>query len=59
MQHIIKDVFNEIHRSNMSKLDSDGNPLINGENGVEDWSKSKGKVLKSNLYSPPNLTQFL
>lgn len=59
MQHIITDVFDEIHRSNMSKLDMDGNPIINGENGVLDTTKEIGKVLKSTNYSEPNLKQFL
>jgi predicted HAD superfamily Cof-like phosphohydrolase len=59
MQHIITDVFDEIHRSNMSKLDMDGNPIINGQNGVLDTTREIGKVLKSTNYSEPNLKQFL
>ena len=59
MQHIITDVFAEIHRSNMSKLDGNGNPIINGINGVLDPSREIGKVLKSSNYSEPNLKQFL
>jgi len=55
MQHIIGDIFEEIHRSNMSKLDEDGNPIINGENGVLDEEKPLGKVLKSENYSKPDL----
>jgi len=35
----------EVHRSNMSKLGSDGKPLI----------RDDGKVLKSELYFPPDL----
>jgi predicted HAD superfamily Cof-like phosphohydrolase len=49
MQHIIVDVFNEIHRSNMSKLGEDGNPIL----------RKDGKVLKGPNYSPPNLKQFV
>lgn len=35
----------EIHRSNMSKLDADGNPIIS----------DAGRVVKSDRYSPPDL----
>ena len=59
MQHIIEKVFDEIHQSNMSKLDQDGNPIINGKNGVLDGSRPMGKILKSKTYFEPNLKQFL
>ena len=36
MQDIIEKCFNEVQRSNMSKLDNDGNPIINGQKGVSD-----------------------
>lgn len=49
MQHVIVDVFNEIQRSNMSKLGEDGKPIF----------REDGKVLKGPNYSPPNLKQFL
>ena len=49
MQHIIEKVFNEIHNSNMSKLDHGGNPIF----------RADGKVLKSKLFFKPNLKQFL
>jgi predicted HAD superfamily Cof-like phosphohydrolase len=39
----------EVHRSNMSKLSSDGTPLI----------RSDGKVLKSELYFPPDIAAVL
>jgi predicted HAD superfamily Cof-like phosphohydrolase len=39
----------EVHRSNMSKLGSDGAPLI----------RSDGKVLKSEHYSPPDIAAVL
>lgn len=58
MQHIIEDVFNEIHNSNMSKLGNDGEPIINGINGHDD-RKPLGKILKSKNYFEPNLKQFL
>ncbi len=41
--------FKEVHRSNMSKLDENGNPIY----------REDGKVIKSNRYSPANLTQIL
>jgi len=59
LQHKIEAVFDEIQRSNMSKLDEDGLPIINGENGVWDKSRAKGKILKSKNFSEPNLKQFL
>jgi predicted HAD superfamily Cof-like phosphohydrolase len=42
-------VLQEVHRSNMSKLDSDGKPLI----------RDDGKVLKSNRYFPPDIEAVL
>lgn len=39
----------EIHRSNMSKLQANGQPLL----------RDDGKVLKSNLYSPPDIERAL
>ena len=51
--------FEEVNRSNMSKLDEVGLPIINGENGVLDESRPLGKILKSKNYSEPNLKQFL
>jgi len=58
MQGIIEDVFIEIHQSNMSKLDKNGEPIINGVN-VTDPTKPLGKILKSENYFKPNLKQFL
>jgi len=49
LQHKIEEVFNEIHRSNMSKLDENGNPIF----------REDGKVLKSNLYFKPNIKKIL
>ena len=48
MQHVIEDVFDEIQRSNMSKLDKDGKPIY----------REDGKILKGENYFPPNLKQF-
>ena len=59
MQNIIEKCFEEVNRSNMSKLDEVGLPIINGENGVFDPTRPLGKILKSTNYSPPNIKQFL
>jgi predicted HAD superfamily Cof-like phosphohydrolase len=59
MQYIIEDVLTEIHRSNMSKLDADGKPIVNGTNSVIDKTRPIGKVLKSQQYSEPNSKQFI
>ena len=40
--------FNEVHRSNMSKLSENGKPLFN----------EYGKVMKGPNYSPPDLKKF-
>ena len=45
MQHKITEVFNEIQRSNMSKLGSDGKPIY----------REDGKVLKGPNYFKPNI----
>ncbi|MBV9447509.1 MAG: nucleoside triphosphate pyrophosphohydrolase family protein [Streptosporangiaceae bacterium] len=42
-------VLQEVHRSNMSKLDADGRPLI----------RDDGKVLKSERYSAPDIRAVL
>ena len=42
-------MFDEVHRSNMSKLDINGNPIY----------REDGKVLKSDLYFKPNLKAIL
>lgn len=55
LQNVITDVFNEIHRANMSKLDDEGKAIINGQNGVLDNTRPMGKVLKSKNYSPANV----
>lgn len=41
--------FNEVHRSNMSKLGADGRPIY----------RDDGKVLKGPDYSPPDLKKVL
>lgn len=59
LQDKLIDGFNEVVRSNMSKLDYDGKPLLNGINTPLDKSKPFGKVIKSDKYFVPNLKQFL
>ena len=49
LQHKIEEVFNEIHRSNMSKLDDNGKPIV----------REDGKILKSNQYFKPNINSVL
>jgi predicted HAD superfamily Cof-like phosphohydrolase len=49
MQDIIVDVFNEIHDSNMSKLDLDGKAK----------RRADGKIMKGPKYRKPNLEQFI
>ena len=49
MQHKIEEVFEEIQRSNMSKLDADGKPIY----------REDGKVMKSDLYFRPNIKSIL
>jgi len=49
MQHKIEEVFNEIQRSNMSKLGADGKPIY----------REDGKVLKGPNYFKPNIKAIL
>jgi predicted HAD superfamily Cof-like phosphohydrolase len=49
MQHKIEQVFNEIHRSNMSKLDENGQPIF----------REDGKIMKSNKYVKPDFSKIL
>lgn len=49
MQHKIEDVFNEIQASNMSKLDSNGKPIL----------REDGKILKSDTYFKPDLVRVM
>ncbi len=49
MQHKIEEVFEEIQRSNMSKLGADGKPIY----------REDGKVLKGPNYSKPNIESIL
>lgn len=49
LQHKIEEVFDEIHRSNMSKLDNNGNPIF----------RDDGKILKGDSYFKPNIKDIL
>ena len=49
MQDKIEEVFNEIQRSNMSKLDKNGQPIY----------REDGKVMKSDQYFKPDLKSIL
>jgi len=49
LQHKIEEVFDEIHRSNMSKLDENGQPIY----------REDGKVLKSTRYFRPDIKKIL
>lgn len=49
LQHKITEVFEEIQRSNMSKLDKNGNAIY----------REDGKILKSDLYFRPNIKEII
>jgi predicted HAD superfamily Cof-like phosphohydrolase len=49
MQHKIEEVFEEIQRSNMSKLGKDGKPIY----------REDGKVMKGPNYFKPNIESIL
>lgn len=49
LQDKIAEVFEEIQRSNMSKLDADGKPIY----------REDGKVMKSELYFKPDIAKIL
>ncbi len=49
MQYEIEEIFNEIQRSNMSKLGADGKPIY----------REDGKVLKGPNYFKPNILKII
>ncbi|HAA00792.1 MAG TPA: nucleoside triphosphate pyrophosphohydrolase family protein [Flavobacteriales bacterium] len=49
LQHKIEEVFLEIQRSNMSKLDANGQPIF----------REDGKVMKSELYTRPDIKKII
>tara|TARA_B100000029_G_C17097586_1_gene786679 strand:- start:75 stop:473 length:399 start_codon:yes stop_codon:yes gene_type:complete len=50
LQALKMPAFEEVQRSNMSKLDEDGKPIVREEDG---------KILKGPNYFKPNLNQFI
>jgi len=50
MQNVKQAAFEEVHRSNMSKLGEDGKPIRR---------ESDGKVMKGPNYFKPDMTQFI
>lgn len=59
MGDVLPKLFEEVVASNMSKLDDDGYPIINGQGGVDDPTKPVGKILKSKNFFEPNLKKIL
>ncbi len=49
MQDVMEEIFDEIHRSNMSKLDENGNPIY----------REDGKVIKGPNYFKPEIEKIL
>lgn len=49
LHNVKKDAFQEVYRSNMSKLGEDGRPV----------HREDGKVLKGPNFTPPNLEPFV
>lgn len=49
LQHKIEEVFEEIQKSNMSKLDTNGNPIF----------REDGKILKGENYFKPDIKKVL
>jgi len=49
MQNVIAEVFDEVHRSNMSKLGEDGKPI----------KREDGKILKGPNYFKPDLGKII
>src|SRR5688572_23439 len=49
LQHKIEEVYDEIHRSNMSKLDENGQPIF----------REDGKIMKSDKYFKPDIGKIL
>lgn len=49
LEHVIEEVYEEIQRSNMSKLDANGQPIY----------REDGKVLKSDRYFKPDIAGIL
>lgn len=50
LQSVKQAAFDEVHRSNMSKLGEDGKPIVR---------ESDGKILKGPNYFKPDISQFI
>ena len=55
--NVLPQLFEEVHLSNMSKLNDNGKPIIN--DGILDPSKPIGKILKGKNYFEPRLKEIL
>lgn len=53
----LPELFEEVHSSNLSKLDNNGKPIIN--DGILDPNKPIGKILKGKNYFEPRLKEIL
>lgn len=49
LQDKIEEIFDEVHRSNMSKLDENGQPIV----------REDGKILKSSKFEFPDIAKVL
>ena len=49
LQDVLEDCFEEVHSSNMSKADKEGNPIV----------REDGKILKGENYFQPNLEEII
>lgn len=49
LHKVIGSLHQEVHRSNMSKLDDNGKPIL----------REDGKILKSKNFTPPNLERLI
>jgi predicted HAD superfamily Cof-like phosphohydrolase len=47
--NVLEECFDEVHRSNMSKLDTNGKPIVN----------KSGKVMKGPNYSRPDIARII
>lgn len=57
--HLFKHLYLEVNKSNMSKLDKNGEPIINGDKGYIDISKPIGKIIKSELFKEPDFKSII
>lgn len=49
LAHLLPELFDEVQKSNLSKLDKDGNAIF----------REDGKVVKSDLFFKPNLSKII